>query len=251
MEKTTAVIIDDVAESRDLLKKTLRNFNCVCVKECSSGRGAIQIVKDYKPDFVFLDIHMPKYPGLEVLRDLQREDIHANVWIVSGEPKHKYITEVQSLNASGYIEKPFKSIEIKRILEKYHNKTDKRFKLTALVVDDDETMRKLLRKQLFSTGKFLETVEATCAEDVISRFEEKKFTDISFIDIEMSAISGLELLKYIKLNNIPTYPIIISAHSNFENVKQAIDEGSKAFLVKPFNIEKIQEVIEGYIEFKT
>lgn len=250
MEKTTAVIIDDVAESRDLLKKTLRNFNCICVKESSSGRGAVQIVRDYKPDFVFLDIHMPKYPGLDVLRDLQHEDIHANVWIVSGEPKHTYITQAQSLNVSGFIEKPFKSVEIKRILDKFHSKAESRFELTALVVDDDETMRKLLRKYLFSTGKFLETEEAMCAEDVISRFEEKKFTDISFIDIEMSAISGLELLKYIKANKIPTYPIIISAHSNFENVKEAINEGSKAFLVKPFDMDKIQEVIEGYLESK-
>lgn len=250
MEKTTAVIFDDVAESRDLLKKTLRNFNCICIKESSSGRGAVQIIRDCRPDFVFLDIHMPKYSGLDVLRDLKNAEISTNVWIVSGEPKHKYVNEALSLNAKGYIQKPFKSVELKRILEQHHNKTDRRLDLTALVVDDDESMRKLLKKYIYSTGKFLETEEATCAEDAISRFEKKKFTDISFIDIEMSAISGLELLKYIKANKIPTYPIIISAHSNFENVKEAIDEGSKAFLVKPFDMDKIQEVIEGYIESK-
>ena len=250
MNKTTAIIIDDVAESRDLLKKTLRNFNCICVKESNTGRGSVKLIRDFKPDFVFLDLHMPNHSGLDVLKDLKHENIFANVWIVSGEAKEKHKQELRTLNTRGFIHKPFKSNQIGHIIEEYHANFEYNHKLTALVVDDDESLRKLLRHNLFATGKFIETEEVSSAEDAIRRFENKIFNDITFIDIEMEKMNGIQLLQYIKENAIPTYPIIISAHSNFENVKQAIEFGSKAFIVKPFSMEKLHEIVETYLSSK-
>lgn len=250
MDQTTAIIIDDVAESRDLLKKTLREFSCKCIGETEFGKKAINLIRERTADIVFLDLELPDYPGIEVLRDIERAKLHDNVWIVSGKPKSENLSSIQELGARGYIQKPFKPTDIQKALENFHAKKGREFILSALIVDDDEDIRKILRKHLFSTGYFCDTKDVASAREAISYLQNTQISDITFIDIEMPEINGIQLLKFIVEKNIPTYPVVISAHSNFENVKKAIEAGSKGFLVKPLELAKIEEIIEGYLKVR-
>ena len=65
-------------------------------------------------------------------------------------------------------------------------------------------------------------------------------------DIEMPDGNGLEVLKHIKDNNIPTFTVMVSAHGTFENVKIAMDAGADGFVVKPYSEKKIEQVIKKY-----
>lgn len=80
MSNRTALLIDDEAYFRRFVGEILRrNFACAVV-EARDGEEAITLFEQHKPDFVLLDINMPRKDGIETLRDLRK--ISPNVPIV-------------------------------------------------------------------------------------------------------------------------------------------------------------------------
>ena len=66
--KTRAVIVEDEELARRLLRELLKRHPEVeVVGECANGFEAVKMVPELKPDLLFLDIHMPKLDGFEVL----------------------------------------------------------------------------------------------------------------------------------------------------------------------------------------
>ena len=66
--KTRAVIVEDEELARQLLRELLKHHPEVeVVGECANGFEAVKMVPELKPDLLFLDIHMPKLDGFEVL----------------------------------------------------------------------------------------------------------------------------------------------------------------------------------------
>ena len=64
----TALIVDDEALARHLVRDYLRRHEDICVLgECENGAQALQDIAASQPDLIFLDIQMPKLTGLEVL----------------------------------------------------------------------------------------------------------------------------------------------------------------------------------------
>lgn len=67
-----ALVVDDVAENREILSLMLRQLGCR-VELASNGSAAIENVRTVVPDLVFLDIRMPGMDGLETLRRMKAE----------------------------------------------------------------------------------------------------------------------------------------------------------------------------------
>lgn len=67
--------------------------------------------------------------------------------------------------------------------------------------------------------------------------------DIVITDICMPIVSGLELIRQ-TLAEYHYIPIIISGYSDFEYAQTAIEFGVTAFLLKPLDIDKLQEAVE-------
>jgi DNA-binding NtrC family response regulator len=115
-----------------------------------------------------------------------------------------------------------------------------------LVVDDEVTLRMLLRKALTKAGCRVEVADdgATAIEMLaIESF------DLVVLDINMPGLSGHELAQRIE-KEYPELPVVfMTAEPDSNNVKKAYAEGAKDFLVKPFDdidrvVAKILEVIE-------
>lgn len=68
-----AIVIDDEPAARRLMKSLLQEYaNTISViGEAGTGKEAIQIIEEQKPDLVFLDIQMPDITGFEVLEQLK------------------------------------------------------------------------------------------------------------------------------------------------------------------------------------
>jgi DNA-binding LytR/AlgR family response regulator len=66
-----AVIIEDNEDSLSGLKTVLKDFQQVrLVGEAINGREAIELIRENKPDLLFLDIHLPDMDGFEVLKNV-------------------------------------------------------------------------------------------------------------------------------------------------------------------------------------
>jgi two-component system chemotaxis response regulator CheY len=114
-------------------------------------------------------------------------------------------------------------------------------KYRILVVDDSYYMRTML-KNLLSDAGYEIIGEAANGEDAIEMVKTTN-PDLITLDVILPDTTGLEILKTIKKENPHMKIVMVSAVGQEMVVNEAINNGALAYLVKPFNEEKVLEVI--------
>lgn len=117
-----------------------------------------------------------------------------------------------------------------------------RDKLVILVVEDDLFSRRIVRNSL--AGQYI-IYEAGDAATAMQQYMTHA-PDVTFLDIELPDGNGLELLKKIIKQDKDAYIVMLSGNSFKENVMQAIKDGSKGFVAKPFSKDKLLDYIQKY-----
>lgn len=115
----TAIVADDVMETRELLRHTLEKCGCNVLCTAEDGDDALEKIHRHHPDIVFVDIDMPKKNGLQVLRALKDANIEAFVVMVSGHSTLENVQAALGQGAQGFIVKPFTMQRVQQILVKY------------------------------------------------------------------------------------------------------------------------------------
>jgi two-component system, NarL family, response regulator NreC len=100
----TIFLADDHTIVRQGLAKLLEGEpNLRVVGEAENGREAISKVEKLKPDVVLMDIAMPMLNGIEATRQIRKICPQTKVIILSMHSHDRYISELFSLGASGYL----------------------------------------------------------------------------------------------------------------------------------------------------
>jgi DNA-binding NtrC family response regulator len=110
-----------------------------------------------------------------------------------------------------------------------------------LVVDDDETIRSLMNDYLVTLG--YEVTTAVDGQDALKKFIPGLF-DCVISDLMMPNITGLELLKEIRIQDPKVFVIMITGYPSIDNAVNAIKEGAYDYLVKPVHLEDIRIKVE-------
>ncbi len=112
--------------------------------------------------------------------------------------------------------------------------------IRILIVDDDENIRKVLSAILADEGYSVESVGT--AKEALER-TKKQFYHLALIDVRLPDIEGIELLTKFK----PTLPkmrkIVITGYPTLQNAIEAVNNGADAYIMKPFDVEKVLKVI--------
>jgi len=118
--------------------------------------------------------------------------------------------------------------------------------VTALIADDVVDMRMLLKKVLqgLECNVLDKVADGAAAIEKIDLLKP----DIVFLDIDMPGVSGLQVLDNLKKKNSEVFRVIVSGQNTVENIKEAIARGANAFVVKPYSVSKIEQVIKKYHE---
>lgn len=111
----------------------------------------------------------------------------------------------------------------------------------VLIVDDTIFMRVALRRLLEKSG-FEVTGEAENGLIGVEKYKELQ-PDIVTMDITMPQMTGLEALREIMNFDPKAKVIIVSAMGQEPMVKEAIVNGAKSFIVKPFKEEHVVETL--------
>ena len=105
------LIVDDEAHIRMLLEQTLEELedDGVDFFSAQNGEEAFEIIKNEKPQLVFLDVMMPKMNGMEVCRKVKKELGLDEVYIVLLTAKGQELDRQkgQEVGADLYMTKPF------------------------------------------------------------------------------------------------------------------------------------------------
>lgn len=105
--RRTVLIVDDVEDNRVLLERFLASSG-YATKSCDSGRKAISIISQSKPDIVLLDWMMPELSGLETLAAIREihDSVRLPVIMCTAVDEEVSVVSAINLGANDYITKP-------------------------------------------------------------------------------------------------------------------------------------------------
>ena len=121
MEKTpTLLVIDDDLEDKEILEETLHDINpsiqCLMMDTCEDGLNYLQNGLNILPDYIFLDLNMPKMNGKQCLKllkeDASLKDIPVIIYTTSYQEKDR--EETMGLGAHYFLTKPTSINQLKK-----------------------------------------------------------------------------------------------------------------------------------------
>ncbi|KZN32970.1 Fis family transcriptional regulator [Pseudoalteromonas luteoviolacea CPMOR-2] len=116
-----------------------------------------------------------------------------------------------------------------------------------LVVEDDAGLREALLDTLELAG--IDCVEADSAEQAMVLLKQQSFS-LVVSDVQMGQMSGIDLLKSIKLN-YPQLPVLMmTAYATIDDAVEAMRLGAIDYMAKPFAPEVLLNMVSRYMPEK-
>lgn len=113
--------------------------------------------------------------------------------------------------------------------------------ISVMLVEDEEGIRKLLHKIIEKKGGFEIVAESDNLANAITLFMKRR-PEVIFLDIEIGGDSGMECAKIIADLEPKTKIIFATAHSEY--MSDAFEVYAFDYIVKPFNIERVNHTLE-------
>lgn len=117
--------------------------------------------------------------------------------------------------------------------------------IRILVVDDDESIRKILATILEEKGYVVDTAEN--GKEAIEK-SNAKFYNLALIDIRLPDMEGTKLLTAMKETTPKMVKIIITGFPSLQNAMEAVNKGADAYILKPFNMDNVLNTIKEHLK---
>ena len=111
----------------------------------------------------------------------------------------------------------------------------------VLVVDDDDTIRRLVRIILEADG--WRVLEAANGEEALQRLSADA-PPFVVLDVMMPGVDGMEVLRRMRAINDEAKIVMLTAKDDPEILTAAEEAGAAAYLTKPFSAEQLQEIVD-------
>ena len=182
------LVIDDEADSRDLLANLVEECGCLAIT-ADAGQRALVEARKRKPDLILLDLMMPSMNGWQVLQalkaDAELKDIPVVIAsIVARENQGSIIGAVDLL------QKPIAREDLQRVL-------GTRLRPKVLVVEDND-----FDQQVFASGLAAEGVEyrlVGTGREALAAVEQFH-PDLILLDLLLPEMDGMEFLQQLRQN---------------------------------------------------
>jgi DNA-binding NtrC family response regulator len=119
------------------------------------------------------------------------------------------------------------------------------FKTRFLVVDDEQSIRRLCMTVGAALG--FACAEAESAEAALAYLETES-PDIVLADLKLPNLSGVDLLRQVKVLLPRTEVAIMTGHGTIETAVQAMKLGAYDYIVKPFRIDELKMTLQRVAE---
>ena len=116
----SVLVVDDEQISRNILVKIVQREGYEA-EEAADGVEALAKLKDRRFDYIISDIKMPNMDGMQLLKEVKTHHPSVSVLLVTGQVQTINPRDAIAAGADSLILKPFKNVEIARILAKLSN----------------------------------------------------------------------------------------------------------------------------------
>ena len=117
---------------------------------------------------------------------------------------------------------------------------------SVLLIDDDESMRRVMEYTLLQAG--YRVLTASDGEEGLRLFRQAK-PPVLITDIQMPGLSGYDVLRTVKEENADTLVIVVTAFGTVEKAVEAMKLGAYDYLTKPFSRDELRMVVEKALAF--
>ena len=121
IKQITAIVVDDDIDTLDVFCECLELYQFRIVGKACSGEKVAALYSKFKPDVVFLDVMMDNYDGIYALEQVRKANPDAIVIMVTADLTKDTADNLERLQASAVIYKPF---DIKNIINTVENIID-------------------------------------------------------------------------------------------------------------------------------
>ncbi|MFT5142912.1 MAG: PAS domain S-box-containing protein [Rhodothermales bacterium] len=201
-ENATILVIDDEETARELLRRSLEKdgYN---VALASGGVQGLELARQIKPALITLDVMMPQMDGWAVLRAFNKDEELKDIPIIMV----TIVSDKEMMFALGAVEhltKPVNRTALRSLVAKYAGKNSAPH---ALVVEDDESSRSMLRRTLEDLNWKVD--EAENGAEGLEKLENVK-PDVILLDLMMPVMDGFEFVDEVrKRRELQSIPIIV------------------------------------------
>lgn len=122
------------------------------------------------------------------------------------------------------------------------------YRAKVLIVDDDPSARKILQTRL-RIMNFQALVASSGAEALEQIRRETPL--IVLLDLQMPKMSGIDVLKSLKREELETTVIVVTAHATIEIAVEAMKQGAYDFITKPVDPKHLEIVVQKAFERET
>lgn len=118
---------------------------------------------------------------------------------------------------------------------------------SILVIEDEEKIARVLELELeyegYEVSKVIDGLEA------LEAFRTGNW-DLILLDVMLPGLSGIEILRRIRKNDLHTPVILLTAKSSVEDKVSGLDLGANDYITKPFQIEELLARIRAALRIK-
>jgi DNA-binding NtrC family response regulator len=118
-------------------------------------------------------------------------------------------------------------------------------KKRILVVEDEEKLRRVIELQLLSCG--FEVDKAASAEEGLKIVDR---ADLVLTDLKLPNMDGLQFLEAIRRQNSQLPVLMMTAFGSVETAVGAMKAGATDFLLKPFSLDHLTQVVNKALEVR-
>ena len=240
------ILVDDVFYALASTKERLKAH--YEIYPAQSVEILFEMLQNFLPDLILLDVNMPDVDGFEVLKRLKNDKQYAGIpviFLTSNHDKKSIITGMQ-LGAVDFIKKPFSNEELISCIDFQLSSDEKRgAKPVVLAVDDSPSILGALN---FLLGN-LYTVYTLPNPENIHELLKIVTPDLFILDGNMPEISGYELVPIIRAipNHEYTPIIFLTSDATADNLYVAKQLGASDFIVKPIEEAVLYEKIAAHL----
>lgn len=155
MKKVSCVVIDDEPDSRDLIVSYIDEFvtSLSVMGQAGDVASGVELIKNQKPELVFLDISMPDGSGFDLLEQLDTIDFSL-VFVTAFE---QYAIKAFDYAAISYLMKPISVTDLEKVAERHaKRKSDKLIREKLKVLKANRNGFKKIALPVSTSYEFIE-----------------------------------------------------------------------------------------------
>jgi HAMP domain-containing protein/CheY-like chemotaxis protein/signal transduction histidine kinase len=224
-EKSVLIVEDDRDFAAWLLDVARQNgFKALVTPR---GKTALDLVNEFAPSAITLDLSLPDIDGWQILNRLKSDlaTRHIPVFVISARDEPQNALRMGALR---FLTKPIDEAQIKRIFEKASQMEATKAK-KLLVVEDDETQRNSIRDLV--GNETAHVVEASDGGAALERLRNEP-VDCVVLDLMLPDMSGFELIEKIRDENHHLPIIVYTARDLTQEEEEKLNRIAQTTIVK-------------------